>query len=215
MDAYLAPHSTKHRYWTGLLLFVCVVFYLISALNLSNNPRIVFLTLSLIISCILLLKAVLQVKIYTQLLLELIELGLYFNLLFLSITSFYLLVDQKSQLIVAYATTSTALVAFLCIIIFHIWCTIRNSKYMKVLRNIMLTKRKQMNDLHINILSNAEYEMQTATVLPTSTIVDISPKHLMEYNTDNAEKESSEAHETSDLATNINVVNDDHQTTNT
>lgn len=61
MDAYLAPHIPKHRYWTGLLLIARIVLYLVSALNLSNNPRINLLAIGLTISCLFVLKAVLLV----------------------------------------------------------------------------------------------------------------------------------------------------------
>jgi hypothetical protein len=39
MDAYLAPHTLKSRYWTGLLLFIRVVIYILSAVNVSGDPN--------------------------------------------------------------------------------------------------------------------------------------------------------------------------------
>ena len=39
MEAYHLPYTPKHRYWTGLLLLACAIISLISAANVSGDPR--------------------------------------------------------------------------------------------------------------------------------------------------------------------------------
>ena len=40
LEPYHAPYTAKHRYWTGLLLLVCITLYIISSLTTSRDPRI-------------------------------------------------------------------------------------------------------------------------------------------------------------------------------
>ena len=40
IESYHMSYTPKHRYWTGLLLIVRVVLYLITATNVSNDPQI-------------------------------------------------------------------------------------------------------------------------------------------------------------------------------
>ena len=56
LEPYHAPYKFKHRYWTGLLLFVRVALYLIFALNVSGDPRINLLAITLTIGGILFYK---------------------------------------------------------------------------------------------------------------------------------------------------------------
>ena len=38
IETYHAPYTSEHRYWTGLLLFVRAVVYIVSAVNVSGKP---------------------------------------------------------------------------------------------------------------------------------------------------------------------------------
>lgn len=60
MDAYLAPHSFKLRFWTGLLLLARVVLYLASAANVSGDPKLDLLAVSIVMMCLLFLKVLLR-----------------------------------------------------------------------------------------------------------------------------------------------------------
>ena len=51
-----APYVSKHRYWTGLLLFTRTVFYLVFALNVSGDPEVNLLAITTTVVCLLLLK---------------------------------------------------------------------------------------------------------------------------------------------------------------
>ena len=47
LDAYHAPYADKHRYWTGLLLLVRLILYLVSAVNALGDPSVNLLLLLL------------------------------------------------------------------------------------------------------------------------------------------------------------------------
>ena len=40
IETYHTPYTPKHRYWTGLLLIVLIILYLVSAVNVSNDPTV-------------------------------------------------------------------------------------------------------------------------------------------------------------------------------
>ena len=190
MDAYLAPYTRRHRYWTGMLLLLRVILYLVSALNLSNNPRINLLTVSLIISCPFVLKSVLLAKVYKKRSVELLEFSFYLNILLLSLVSFYLLGDQKNQLIVAYISMGSSLVLFLGVLMCHIVYTTTIMRFMKALKH-KLSRRKEVDDAHDILLADEYTEMQTTVVAPTSTVVEMTPQHSADYSSVKEHKDES------------------------
>ena len=177
MDAYLAPHTPKHRYWTGLLLIARIVLYLVSALNLSNNPRINLLAIGLIISCLFVLKAVLLVNVYGKWPIELVEFSFHLNLLLLTFSSFYSLGDNEKQMAIAYTSISISLALFFGIILYHITSTMCSTAWMKSLKN-KATQRNVLCDAQTALLLGEDGNIESAAVTPTSTIVEISPEHL-------------------------------------
>ena len=181
MDAYLAPHTPKHRYWTGLLLFARIVLYLVSAMNLSNNPRINLLAIGSIVSSLFVLKAVLLVKVYRKWPIELVEFSFHFNLLLFTLASFYSLGDNVRQEAIAYTSTSIALAVFLGILFYHIISTMC-STCVKNLKN-KVTQRKDLvlDDTQTALLPVDSGDRQPTAVAPTSTVVEISPEHSTQY----------------------------------
>ena len=122
LDPYHAPYMYEHRYWTGLLLLIRAVVYVIAAVNVANDPGIDLLAIGFVVVGILLLKGCLKGgnKIYKQWRLELMEMLSYINLSFFCLMSFYLLDDKRSQGVVAYISGSIALILFLIILFYHI-----------------------------------------------------------------------------------------------
>ena len=55
IETYHTPYTARHRYWTGLLLLVRAVLYLVPAVNVSNSPQVALTTISLTIGCLLFL----------------------------------------------------------------------------------------------------------------------------------------------------------------
>ena len=46
LDAYHAPYKPKHRFWTGLLLFIRCALFLVFAFNISGNDSVNLLVIS-------------------------------------------------------------------------------------------------------------------------------------------------------------------------
>ena len=87
MDAYHAPYTARRRYWTGLLLFARVILYLVSAVNVSGEPSINLLAVILVVTSLFILKY----NIYKIWYIDVLETGLYINLIMLSGGKLYLL----------------------------------------------------------------------------------------------------------------------------
>ena len=181
-DAYLAPHTPRHRYWTGLLLIARIVLYLVSVLNLSNNPQINLLALGLTISCLFVLKAVLLVEVYRKCLIELVEFSFHLNLLLLTFSMFYSLGDSERQTAIAYTSISISLIVFLGIMLYHTISTMCSTTWMKSLKN-KATERKSLGDTQTVLLLGDYGDSimeSTAAAAPTSTIVEISLQHQIQ-----------------------------------
>ena len=129
INTYHTPHTAKHRYWTGLLLLVRVIVYLISAFSVSVDPHITLLSTVVITSCLLLYKAMLMIKLYRNWLLNAMESYVYFNLIIFASFTWYTFDDFENssrnkeilQGVAAYISVGTIFVLFLLVIIFHVY----------------------------------------------------------------------------------------------
>ena len=79
IDTYHIPYTRKHRYWTGLLLLVRIVVYVISSVSLSTYPHITLLSVVAIMCCLLLYKTAFIIRAYKNWLLNTIDSFLFFN----------------------------------------------------------------------------------------------------------------------------------------
>ena len=121
MEPYHAPYSFKHRYWTGLLLFVRVILYTISAVNTSSDPGINLLAVGITMSLVLIVRSCLHGRIYKSRLVEVIELICFLNITLLCFTTFFVLKSSShNQTVVAYVSGSTTVVLFLVVIVYHV-----------------------------------------------------------------------------------------------
>ena len=84
LEVYHVPYTPKHRYWTGLLLFVRVIVYLVSAFNPSGDPRITLLSTNFIVSCLFLYIAMFSIRIYKYWFVNALEMFTYFNIITLA-----------------------------------------------------------------------------------------------------------------------------------
>ena len=89
INTYHTPYNTKHRYWSGLLLLLRVIVYIITAISASSVQPIASLTIAAIMSCLLLYKTILIITIYKNWLLNSMEAFVYFNIsIYALMTSF-------------------------------------------------------------------------------------------------------------------------------
>ena len=97
LEPYHAPYNNKHCYWTGLLLLVRVILYIISAVNISNNPDINLLVIGIVVSTLLLLKGILSFQVYKRWLIEALELACYFNIIIFCLAKLFIIIEGYKE----------------------------------------------------------------------------------------------------------------------
>ena len=78
-EPYHAPYVSKHRYWTGLLLFMRIALYLVFALNVSGDPGINLLAINTSVISLLVIKGQLG-RVYKSTFVDMTEMACYTNL---------------------------------------------------------------------------------------------------------------------------------------
>ena len=142
IETYHAPYTNGYRYWTGLLLLIRVILYLVSALNPSGDLSIPLVTTILLVSFLLLLDK----NIHRKRVVGLLESTVYFNILVLSAFSWYTAVDlndkskQQLQTIVVYMSTMITFALLFMVIAYHSY---RYTKLQFLLQNIGIQKLKK------------------------------------------------------------------------
>ena len=209
IETYHTPYTAKHRYWTGLLLLVRVILYLVAAVNVSNSPQITLISIAVTIGVLLFLGFV--GRVYKKWLLDLIESFYYFNILLLSLVTWYSLGDSKSNGVAsaaAYISVTIALIVLFIIILFHVYfhtslfAKLRDKKIIITLNNICLcsyppnSSRTQSpppdEDLHrfhelLDIIDSPantnDYEQagKQQSAKPTRSVVEISQPLLQSH----------------------------------
>ena len=116
MKSYTEPYSVNHRYWTGLLLLARVVLYLTSAINVSGDPQITFVTLLVIVGCLMAPKW----SIYEKEFINILESVTYINLLIFTAFSWYTHETGKNQSVAAHISVAVTLFQLFVVIIYHV-----------------------------------------------------------------------------------------------
>ena len=136
IETYHAPYVSKHRYWTGMLLLVRAILYLVAATNVSNDPQVTLSSVIFTMGCILLLKGFVG-RLYRKWPIDLLETFFYFNLLALALFSWYFLNKRESYKPVAYISVMTTFILLLIVILYHMYkYTVVFSKVAKLCHGI-------------------------------------------------------------------------------
>ena len=117
LDAYHAPYTDKHRYWTGMMLLLRFVLLLISAVNALGDPSVNLLAIGSITVAIL--PTILGSRIYKTWSLGLLETSFILNLAILSLASFYIRSTGGNQKAATSTSVSIAFATFIGIVIYH------------------------------------------------------------------------------------------------
>ena len=120
LEPYHAPYNGKHRYWTGLLLFVHTFLRVIALLNFSLDPRVNLVSVILIVGGLILLKGIVAKRVYKSRLIDVMETAVYFNLVAFSALTLYSLEVERSQAAVAYTSVTIIFILLLGVITFHV-----------------------------------------------------------------------------------------------
>ena len=120
IEPYHAPYNFEHRYWTGLLLLVRVIVYIVTAANVSGNPQFPLLVIIITVGSLLLLKGLHRSTVYKKWPIDIIETMIYFNIVsFAALTWYYL--DTASIQAIAHISVTFTFILFLVVIFYHVY----------------------------------------------------------------------------------------------
>jgi hypothetical protein len=172
LDAYYAPYKKETRYWTGLLLLVrCLLFLVLSQTSDGglSDTKFNLLAVSSVTVCLATL-AWLHRGIYERLYNDILEGFFILNLCIFAIATYH--VDRyKTQAAVAYSSIGLAFVTFLGIVLCHAYMILRNTAvWRKFVKKILKHFRTQnacdgSNQQSENCDSNAHARGPTMTFL--------------------------------------------------
>ena len=141
IETYHTPYTPKHRYWTGLLLIVRIVLYLIAAANVSNDPTVALTAITLMVCCIALLKGFIVSSLYRKWPMDVLETFFCLNILFFMIFSWYSLGNEHiHREAIAYTSVIITFIVLLLIILYHVYT------YTTVFSKVKKTKFGRMMD---------------------------------------------------------------------
>ena len=123
IETYHTPYTSKHRYWTGLLLIVRIVLYLVAAMNASNDPTIALISISFTVCCIFALRQFLgSLRMYRKWPVNVLETFSYLNILSFALFTWCSLDNPESnQEAAAYTSVIITFIVLLFIILYHVY----------------------------------------------------------------------------------------------
>ena len=120
LQTYHLPYTPKHRYWTGLLLLVRLIIYLISGFNPTGDPRISLLSTALVMCFLFLYSIMFGVRMYKNWLINAMETITYFNVTAVSILTWYALdSNNKYQPIITNISVGMTFIQLLLVVLYH------------------------------------------------------------------------------------------------
>ena len=165
-DAYTGPYKDDHRYWTGLLLLVRVLLYLIFALNVSNNPSINLLAI-IIVLVVMLSIPFLNGRVYKSRLVNLIEVSFLLNVSILAAATLYQINSSVSSKWPTILSTSIAFITFVAIALKHLIQRIASKKWFRI-RWIPMYASSMELKARLNRKTHQVEEEETVVTVDTS-----------------------------------------------
>ena len=170
LDAYHAPYTNNHRYWTGLMLLLRFVLFLISAVNVLGDPSGNLLAIASITAAIL--PIILGSRIYKKWSLGLLETSFILNLTILAVVTLYTRLSGGNQNAVTFTSVGIAFATFTGIVIYH---SVQQIKDTRLWRSVSLKRasvRVPLTDLGLGPDDPPDYVLLSRAA-PTQTVVDM------------------------------------------
>ena len=121
VSTYHAPYENRYRFWTGLLLIVRIVLYIIASMTSSSNPQLPLLLTIIIVGSLFVLKGSIGLRVYKKTLHDILEIALYFNILALASISLYnFKASISKQRAIAYTSTIITFLLLIAVIVYHV-----------------------------------------------------------------------------------------------
>ena len=185
MDAHLAPHTHRYRFWTGILLLARVLLYLLSAANVSGDPKIDLLAVSVVITGLIFVKGLVRIKIYKSFLNELLEMMCYINLILFTCASYFSLGMPDRKRKVAYISISFMITKLFFVLLYHIIYYTHVMKYTELVYDIVVqyVPIRKLQNINVNEILLADAPQNVS--VPTTSVVEMKLCDL-ESNNDNS-----------------------------
>ena len=146
-DAYTGPYKDRHRYWTGLLLLVRIVLFLIFSMNTRGSTEINLLAIILTVLSLFTHGIVVGI-VYKTWSLNAIEHSYFLNLGVLSTATLYTTVIGQGQIGVLYTSVGITFSQFIITVTFHTLKWFRSSHC--------------FNLIHVNIVRKMKSKVRSA-----------------------------------------------------
>ena len=117
-DAYTGPYKDKHRYWTGLLLLVRTILFLIFSVNVFGDPAINLFATATMMSLLLIYVAISK-HVYRVKYLNMLEYSSFLNLGITSTALLFTRLTTENQTALTYTSVGIAFVTFCVIVLYH------------------------------------------------------------------------------------------------
>ena len=116
LDSYYAPFKAHTRYWTGFLLFIRCILYMISSFNSLGGTSKSLLAISVMFTLLGISHVHLASgKIYSKLSTNIIETSIYLNLVILSTAT----LAKLNSTALIYSMVGTVFITMIGIILYH------------------------------------------------------------------------------------------------
>ena len=179
VEAYTAPYNTQYRHWTGLLLLIRCILFLVFAFNALGNPSTNLLMISSFTLCLVVLTRLLQGRIYKSWWVDALEASFLLNLGLFSIATYHVTLAGGNQQALAYTSVGIAFAKFIGIVLYHIIFQIKSTEcyeWLSVKIKGLTTRHRFFNrnadDLHEPLMNFAGIQNEPIT-LPTTSVISI------------------------------------------
>ena len=175
LDAYHAPYTVKHRYWTGLMLLLRFVLFLISAVNALGDPSVNLLAIAST-TIVILTRSTILSKIYKIWSLGLLETSFILNLSILAVVTSYIGPNGGNQNAATFTSVGISFATFIGIVIYHF---VQQIKGTRLWRRLSLKHDYHLADVAMGPVDPPDAVFVSGTA-PTQTVVDICYHELRE-----------------------------------
>ncbi len=196
IEIYFVPYTPNHRYWTGLLLLVRVSVYLVSAFNLSDDPRVTLSATIFILTSLVIYIATFGVRMYENCFINAMEILTYFNVIALSIFAWYTIDTNTDKTIVSNMSIGSTFIQLVAVIVYHTYKYNKNRKLFTIIHGF---QSKICNKVMAKLIQKetnvADYNIplvQPKPVEPTRSVVEIPTPDVLETEQQEEEEESKQ-----------------------
>ena len=153
LDAYAGPYNDRYRFWTGFLLLIRTILFLIFTLG---NPGLNLTAIILVCACLSFVP-----RVYKKLQINVLEYSLLFNLTAVSAATMYSRYTQfnGNQVVVACISAGIAFLTFVLVLAYHIYkqCSISSRTCMNIVCCNHCSECCHPNEQEMTNISEAEH----------------------------------------------------------